>query len=42
MFCLCLVQLGFMLKGGAVSSWCRLDAKDLVKMLKDNVVGMED
>lgn len=42
MFCLCLVQLGFMLKEGAVSSWSCSDSKDLVKMLKDNVVGMED
>lgn len=42
MFCLCLVQLGFMLKERAVSSWCCSDSKDLVKMLKDNVVGMED
>lgn len=42
MFCLCLVQLGFMLKEGAVSTWCCSDAKDLVKMLKDSVVEVED
>lgn len=42
MFCLCLVQLGFMLKEGAVSIWCCSDAKDLVKMLKDGVVEVED
>lgn len=42
MFSLCLVQLGFMLKEGAVSSWCCSDAKDLVKMLKDSVVGVDD
>lgn len=42
MFYLCSVQLGLMLKEGAVSSWCCLDAKDLVKMLKASDVGVED
>lgn len=42
MFSLCLLQLGFMLKEGAVSSWCCSDTKDLVKMLKDSVVGVHD
>lgn len=37
-----MVQLGFMLQEGVVSSWCFSDAKDLVKMLKDGVVGVED
>ncbi|KAF2980557.1 hypothetical protein EK904_006371 [Melospiza melodia maxima] len=37
-----IVVYSFMLKEGAVSSWCCSDVKDLVKMLKDNVVGVDD